>query len=190
MMGCLPEDRVIQTRPFLNVGIDFLGLIMIHHKIRGKRTDKAYVCVFVCFATKAAHLEVVSDMTTAAFVGALKRFIGRRSCPRKIYSDNGTNFIGAANALHEIYELFKEQQTELDEFCSQQQIQWINIPVRAPHVGGLWEACVKSVKKHFEKVTEGIMTFEELATLMTQIEAVLNSRPLTPLSDDLTTYKY
>ena len=68
----------MQTRPFLNVGVDFLGPITIHHKIRGKKTDKSYVCVFVCFATKAVHLEAVSDLTSAAFIGALKRFVARR----------------------------------------------------------------------------------------------------------------
>lgn len=191
LMGNLPEDRVVRTRPFLNVGIDFLGPITIHHKIRGKRTDKSYVCVFVCFATKAAHLEVVSDLSSAAFIGALKRFVSRRGCPMKIYSDNGTNFIGAANSLNEIFRLFsgKEHMANLGEFCGQREIEWLNIPARSPHVGGLWEACVKSVKKHFYRVTEGNMTYEELCTLMSQIESVLNSRPLTPISDDPNDFK-
>ncbi|XP_059220886.1 uncharacterized protein LOC131995801 [Stomoxys calcitrans] len=186
MMGNLPGDRVIRTRPFLNVGIDYLGPIEIHHKVRGKRIDKSYVCVFVCFATKAAHLEVASDLTSAAFIGALKRFVARRGCPTRIYCDNGTNFVGASNSLHEIYKLFAEKQhkEKIDEFCLQRDIEWINIPARSPHVGGLWEACVKSVKKHFHKAVEGIMTYEELCTLIAQIEAVLNSRPLTPLSED------
>ncbi|KAI8116952.1 hypothetical protein CVS40_11069 [Lucilia cuprina] len=202
LMGNLPEDRVIRTRPFLNVGIDFLGPITIHYKVRGKKTDKSYVCVFVCFATKAVHLEVVSDLTSAAFIGALKRFVARRGCPGKIFSDNATNFrrgcpgkifsdnatnfIGAANSLNEIHKLFSEKEhcKNVDEFCAQKNIEWLNIPARSPHVGGLWEACVKSVKKHFYKVTEGTMTYEELYTLMTQIESVLNSRPLTPLSND------
>lgn len=186
LMGNLPEDRVIRTRPFLNVGIDFLGPVTIHHKIKGKRTDKAYVCVFVCFVTKAAHLEVVSDLTSAAFIGALKRFVARRGCPLKIYSDNGTNFVGASNSLNEIYHLFKnkEHTDRLDSYCAQRYIEWINIPARSPHIGGLWESCVRSVKKHFYKISEGNMTYEELYTLMTQIESVLNSRPLIPLSDD------
>ena len=190
-MGNLPEDRVIRTRPFLNVGVDFLGPITIHHKIRGKKTDKSYVCVFVCFATKAVHLEAVSDLTSAAFIGALKRFVARRGCPHKIYSDNGTNFVGAANSLNEIFKLFasKQHKENMDGFCVQRNIEWLNIPARSPHVGGLWEACVKSVKKHFYRVTDGIMTYEELYTLMTQIECILNSRPLTPLSDDPNDYR-
>ncbi|XP_046802956.1 uncharacterized protein LOC124418959 [Lucilia cuprina] len=146
--------------------------------VRGKKTDKSYICVFVCFATKAVHLEVVSDLTSAAFIGALKRF---EAC-----LENATNFIGAANSLNEIHKLFSEKEhcKNVDEFCAQKNIEWLNIPARSPHVGELWEACVKSVKKHFYKVTEGTMMYEELYTLMTQIESVLNSRPLTPLSND------
>lgn len=112
--------------------------------------------------------------------------MARRGCPLKIYSDNGTNFVGAANSLHEIYELFKNSDLskDIDRYCTQRDIEWVNIPARSPHVGGLWESCVRSVKRHMYKVNEGTMTFEEMCTLMTQIEAVLNSRPLTPLSED------
>lgn len=100
IMGQLPAERVRPSRPFFNVGIDFCGPITVNYKlIRGKRPTKANVCVMVCFATKAVHLEVVSDLSTVAFIGCLKRFVARRGVPAKIFSDNGTNFVGASNQL-------------------------------------------------------------------------------------------
>ncbi|KAH8280196.1 hypothetical protein KR054_000159, partial [Drosophila jambulina] len=74
IMGNLPADRVTQSRPFFNSGVDYCGPFWIHHKIRGKRPNKAYIAVICCFATKAVHLELVSDLTTDAFLAALRRF--------------------------------------------------------------------------------------------------------------------
>ncbi|GBO98360.1 hypothetical protein EVAR_71381_1 [Eumeta japonica] len=78
LMGNLPADRVTPARPFITTGVDYFGPIWIHHKIRGKRPDKAYIAVFCCFATKAVHMEVVSNLSTEAFIGALRCFISRR----------------------------------------------------------------------------------------------------------------
>ncbi|XP_075151812.1 uncharacterized protein LOC142225863 [Haematobia irritans] len=139
---------------------------------------------------KAAHLEVVSDLSSAAFIGSLKGFAARRGCPAKIYSDNDTNFIRASNGLMDVFQLFKDDQQihNLVEFCSKRDVEWINIPARSPY-GGLREACVKSVKRQIYRATKGTITFEELCTLVAQIEALLNSRPLTPLSEDANNYR-
>ncbi|XP_033244022.1 uncharacterized protein LOC117186833 [Drosophila miranda] len=101
IMGNLPAQRVTQARPFLNAGVDYCGPISIHHKIRGKRPDKAYIAVFCCFSTKAVHLELVSDLTTDAFLAALRRFLSRRGKCQTIHCDNATNFVGANNQLKE-----------------------------------------------------------------------------------------
>lgn len=192
-MGQLPKDRVRPSRPFGIVGIDYLGPITIYYNIRGKRPTKSYMCVFVCFVTKAIHLEVVSDLTTAAFLNCLRRFIGRRGCPVKIYCDNATNFVGARNEMARLAELVlsKEHQMKVQEQSNKKGIQWRFIPARTPHYGGLWEAAVKSTKKHLTIMLHNArFTFEELATLGTEIEAILNSRPLTSISnspDDLET---
>ncbi|XP_018394987.1 PREDICTED: uncharacterized protein LOC108773620 [Cyphomyrmex costatus] len=139
--------------------------------------------------TKAAHLEVVSELTTNAFLGALKRLISRRGKPTDIFSDNGTNFVGANRELEELRQMFKQQECKrkiIDE-TSAIGISWHFIPPRAPHFGGLWESAVKSFKRHFYKVSrEAAMTFEEASTLTAQIEAILNSRPLTAISEDPT----
>ena len=103
-----------------------------------------------------------------------------------MWSDNGSNFVGAARELRELFQLLKDSVTQqaIADFCSSQHIQWKFIPERAPHFGGLWEAAVKSMKVHLRKIVGDVkLSFEELATVLTQVEACLNSRPLTPLPD-------
>ncbi len=103
-----------------------------------------------------------------------------------MWSDHGTNFVGAANDLKRLYEFLREAATQhkIFDFCCSQKIQWKFIPERAPHFGGLWEAAVKSFKQHLKKVVgESKLTFEEYSTVLTQVEACLNSRPLCPLPD-------
>ncbi|XP_055584966.1 uncharacterized protein LOC129737833 [Uranotaenia lowii] len=191
LMGDLPHYRVQKTHPFETVGIDFAGPFYIKSlaSIRKPVLTKGYVCVFVCMATRALHLEPVSNLTTEAFLGCLQRFVSRRGLPMKILSDNATNFIGATNELDRLAQLFKTEahQKQLNEFCTQRNIEWSFIPPRSPHFGGIWEAAVKSVKFHLRPIlNDHKLTYEELATVLCQIEAILNSRPLTPSSDDPT----
>jgi len=100
LMADLPEPRVTPSRPFTHSGVDFTGHFDIKmNKGRGIRTSKGYVAVFVCLATKAVHLELVSDLSTQSFLAAFRRFCSRRGTPSHIYSDNGTNFVGANRLL-------------------------------------------------------------------------------------------
>ncbi|KMQ85993.1 hypothetical protein RF55_15172 [Lasius niger] len=100
-MGDLPASCVTPLPPFAKSGVDYAGPFSI--KVNRNKTGKAYLCVFVCFVTKAVHLEIVSDLSTTTFLNALKRFLARRGKCISIYSDNGTAFIGANNALKEMY---------------------------------------------------------------------------------------
>ncbi|XP_024877813.1 uncharacterized protein LOC112458422 [Temnothorax curvispinosus] len=188
IMGNLPAHRVTPSRPFENTGVDFCGPIYVREgRGKGRKNIKAYVAVFVCMATKAVHLEVVSDLTTEAFLNAFKRFIGRRGRPSDVFSDNGTNFVGANRELEELRDLLnrEEEQKKLIDYTATEKIKWHFIPSRAPHFGDLWEATVKSFKNHFYKVaSDAAMTFEEASTLVIQIEAILNSRPIAALSSD------
>lgn len=110
----------------------------------------------------------------------------RRGLPKKVMSDNGTNFVGAERALRLEYDEFiSSAAKDIVEKYSSHGFQWQFIPPNAPHMGGLWEAGVKSFKLHFKKVAQNTKyTFEEFTTLLTRIESVLNSRPLSPMSDD------
>ena len=185
-MGDLPAARVTQSPPFTHTGIDYAGPFQVRAtKGRGHKSYKGYISIFVCFATKAIHLEVVSDMTTDSFLAAFKRFTARRGNCSHIYSDNGTTFVGANNIMEqEIQDIL--QKSEIQDKLVSNGTQWHFIPPAAPHFGGLWEAGVKSMKYHLKRVVgEATLTYEELSTLVYQIESCLNSRPLTPLSNDV-----
>ena len=141
----------------------------------------------VSLTVKAVHLELVSDLTTEAFIACLRRFIARCGKPSTIWSDHGTNFISANREIKEFVKFLNKQKNikRVSEFCSSQKINWNFIPEHAPHFGGLWEAAMKSLKTHLKKVTFNVkLTFEEACTLLTQIEACLNSRPLVALSSN------
>ena len=185
LLGQLPADRVNPCLVFESVGVDYAGPILTKAGSALKPTIvKSYMCVFVCFAVKAVHLELVSDLTTAAFLATLRCFIARRGKPMNIRSDHGANIVGAARELKELYGFLcgSDVQRDISGFCMPQNIQRHFIPEHVPHFGGLWEAAVKSFKYHLRRIVWNVhLTFKELATTLAQIEACLNSRPLTPL---------
>ena len=138
-------------------------------------------------SVKAVHIEVVSDLTTDAFQSCLQRFIARCGKPKTFMSDHGTNFVGADRELKNLTEFLQERKTQetVGKFCSSQAIQWKFVPEQAPHFGGIWEAAVKSLKTILKKVIGDVpLSFEEVTTILTQVEACLNSRPLTPISSE------
>lgn len=103
LMGSLPAVRTTGGRIFENVGVNYAGPISIKASaLRTSKTIKCYIAVFVCLASKAIHLEAVTDLSSNAFISALKRFCGRRGLPCQLWSDNGTNFIGADRQLKEL----------------------------------------------------------------------------------------
>ncbi|XP_026331032.1 uncharacterized protein LOC113238419 [Hyposmocoma kahamanoa] len=186
-MGDLPTNRISVDFPFKSVGVDYAGpFYIMNRKGRGAKLVKCYLCVFICLRFKCVHLEAVSDLSKESYIMTFRRFVARRGKPAEVFSDNGRNFVAAAK---ELSNFLNQQNKSLSEFAAQEGINFKFIPVYAPHFGGIWEAGVKSAKYHIKRVMGNThLTFEEFSTLMAQVEAILNSRPLCPMSsspDDL-----
>lgn len=190
MMADLPSFRVNPGHPFQYTGVDFAGPFLLRAMSgRGQKRFKAYVCLFVCFKTRALHLEVAKDLSTNNFMSALNRFIGRRGVPDEIRSDCGTNFVGTKAEIQAMQEFLQSEDhnTSVSSTLSNKGVRWILNPPSAPHFGGIWEAGVKSVKFHLKRVVgNNVLDYDEFNSLLVQIEAVLNSRPLCPVSTDPT----
>jgi len=182
LMGNLPSPRIsVSARSFLHCGTDYAGPVLTRTSSgRGIASRKGYIALFICLATRAIHLELVSDYSTPAFLNAFSRFCARRGLPSNMYSDNGTTFAGADTQLTKAY------QAALRDLKFSNQI----IPPHASHFGGIWESGVRSVKHHLRRVLGShTLTFEEFTTLLCRIEACLNSRPIAPLKDTLDNYE-
>ena len=128
--------------------------------------------------TQDVDLELYTDLSTDTFLSCLQRFISRRDCPQNMYLGNGKNFVGARNELNDLARLLLDpkHQERVINSLSREGKNWHFIPAHAPHFGGLWESAVKSVKHHLKRViSESQLTFAELYTVFTQVEACSNS---------------
>ncbi|XP_076660392.1 uncharacterized protein LOC143363737 [Halictus rubicundus] len=190
LMGELPAVRVTRSeRAFLHCGVDYAGPIAVRTTPgRGHKSTKAYIALFICMATRAVHLEFVGSYTTDAFLACYDRFISRRGLPVAMYSDNGTTFQGADKELTTAFRSATRDPNLLNKLASDQ-VAWHFIPPSAPHFGGLWEAGFRSMKHHFKRVIGShTLTFEEMTTVLCQIEACMNSRPIAPRSENIDDY--
>ncbi|XP_064486179.1 uncharacterized protein LOC135398725 [Ornithodoros turicata] len=178
----LPSDRINKQDPFAIVGIDFAGPLYV------KTADgeiKSYITLFTCAVTRAVHLEIVSNLTTTNFLMAFRRFISRRGLPQVIYSDNALTFRRAAKDIRCLWELLSSPAVR--DFCSLHRIGWKFIVERAAWWGGWWERMVRTVKTCLRKTLgRSRVNYEELETILQEVEAAVNSRPLTTISAEAT----
>lgn len=181
IMGNLPLCRIERPkRPFEFVGMDYFGPYFV---TVGRSSVKRYGVLFTCLSIRAVHLEVAHSLTTDSTIMAIQRFIARRGYPRKIYSDNGTNLVGANNELKRAIQEF--DQNKLRDQLSSNFIDWHFIPPATPHMGGAWERMVKNVKVALNKTIKGANLKDEiLLTLFAEAENMVNSRPITYVSSD------
>ncbi|KAG8186533.1 hypothetical protein JTE90_023959 [Oedothorax gibbosus] len=172
--GILPADRVSDTAIFEIVGVDLAGPLYI------KGGQKAYIVLYTCAVYRAIHLELVTLLSTEAFLQSLRRFIARRGRPKIIYSDNGTNFVGANRVLKAV------DWKRVSFQAVDHKIQWKFNPPSAACWGGWWERLIQMVKRILRKILgRAALTYEELLTVSCDCEQVVNTRPLTYVSEDV-----
>ncbi|XP_045208291.2 uncharacterized protein LOC123560095 [Mercenaria mercenaria] len=167
----LMKYRVHDSASFSVTEVDYTGALYVKNATGCE--SKAYICLFTCASTRAVHLEVVPDLTGDAFIQAFRRFVSRKSLPYLMVSDNATTFLSASTHLQQLSTMIQ------DELLSRGTI-WEFIPERAPWFGGFWERLIGLTKSALKKVLgRSYITFEMLQTIVTEIEATLNDRPLT-----------
>ena len=175
----LPEYRVKRSRPFVATGVDFAGPLYVKSSaVFGK--PKVWLCIYTCCATRAVHLDIVPNLDAQTFIRSFKRFTARRGIPAMMISDNGRTFKSAAKLIEALFSEPKLM-TYLDETC----VKWKFNLEKAPWQGGIFERMIKSAKRCLRKsIGRNSLTYEELVTLVIEVEAVLNSRPLTYIVSD------
>ena len=180
-MADLSRERLDEhVFPFTHNGVDYFGPFEVKFL---RRTWNRWCCLFTCLTTRAVHIEVAQSLDTESCLAAVTRFIARRGYPSTIISDNGTNFVGAANELKSFMNEWDKAKIESD--LAQKKIVWKFNPPGAPHFGGIWERLVQSCKKVMIAILDNrSLTDEVLSTTMCLVEQTLNARPLTAVSDD------
>ena len=174
----LPLERVQYVRLFECTGVDFTGAIKVRN--RSGETQKLYICLFTCVAARAVHLQLINSLSAEAFVLCLRRFVAKCSLPSKLLSDNGTNFVAVSKFLVEL-----QDEAVVQDYLTTHKIKWQFISPRAPWQGGVYERMIGLTKNCLSKALHHRqVTPEELVTILAEVEAILNNRPLTYINDD------
>ncbi|GAA6084833.1 uncharacterized protein LOC113098256, partial [Tachysurus ichikawai] len=184
-MSDLPMDRVKVDPPFTHVGLDVFGpWNIISRRTRGGSAEsKRWVVIFSCLGTRAVHLEVIESMSTSSFINALRRFLAVRGPVKHFRSDRGTNFIGACRELN-----INADDPELKGYLQEQGCVWTFNAPHSSHMGGAWERMVHIARRILDALLlkNGLsrLTHEVLTTLMSEVMAIMNARPILPISSD------
>lgn len=181
-MPPLPKSRVRSAIPFSRTGLDYLGPMFIKS---GEELKKCWICLFTCLVTRAVHLELVQDMTTEEFLLALRRFVSQRGTPIEITSDNALQFKAASATLNLIWKNVTTSD-EVQSYVSDSGIKWTFIVEMAPWMGGFYERLVGLVKRSLRKTLQRkLLKLVQLQTILKEIEAAINTRPLVYVGDDI-----
>ena len=180
MAPLLEEQMTPNKPPFTYVGIDYFGPLLVKTQ---DTTTKRYGCLFTCLATRAVHLEVANTLTADSFLAAFQRFVSRRGMPEVVHSDNGRNLVSGDRELKRC--LSDWNHSKIGRHMVKREIEWHFNPPSASHMGGLWERLLRSTRTILKSlIKEQLLNDEQLLTLMTETENILNSRPITHVSRD------
>ncbi|KAL0153706.1 hypothetical protein M9458_050984 [Cirrhinus mrigala] len=186
-MASLPADRMCTDPPFTNIGLDVFGPWSIHaRRTRGGLAhDKRWAVIFTCLSVRAVHIEVIESLDTSSFINALRRFFALRGPVKEIRSDRGTNFIGACKEL-QIPSNIDEKSVQ--KYLAEHGCSWVFNPPHASHMGGSWERMIGMARKILDSMFLQLghmkLTHEVLTTFMAEVTAIINARPLVPVSTD------
>ena len=183
------SDSHQSISPFAAVGIDYFGPLYVHagplaRSVRkNPKLDKFYGSIFTCLGYRAVHIELASSLTTDSFINAVTRFVARQGPPRAIYSDNGTNFRGAESDAVNALKTWDQERVGRELF--QINIQWYFSPPAASHQGGVWKRLIRSIRRIIHAmIGEHLVNEDTLTTFLTEVEKILDSRPITRVSSD------
>ncbi|XP_048580423.1 uncharacterized protein LOC116604791 [Nematostella vectensis] len=189
-MADLPPDRTEVAPPFTNVGFDVFGPWTIHtRKTRGGvLNSKRWGLVFTCLSSRAIHIELLESMDASAFISALRRFFSLRGAASLLRCDRGTNFVGANTELEESLKAIEIDQS-VTKYVTEQGCTWLFNPPHASHFGGVWERQINTIRRvldgMFAELGKAQLTHELLSTLMAEVVAIVNARPITAIPSDV-----
>ncbi|XP_057369624.1 uncharacterized protein LOC130690719 [Daphnia carinata] len=184
LMAQLPVHRITPfLPPFAHTGVDYFGPLTVKVGGKGRRHEKRWICLFTCLTTRAVDLEVTASLSAEAFLMAFSRFSSMRGKPVVVYSDNGTNFVAGEKELNEAVEELNNSKDYLEAQFTCRHIEWRFSPPSGPHFGGVWERLVQSCKRAMKVILgNSLVSDQVLNTVVAEIGALLNARPLTHLS--------
>jgi hypothetical protein len=188
IMADLPRDRVEPAPPFTYVGVDAFGpwSVVARRTRGGQASSKRWAILFTCLTIRAIHIEVVPEMSSSAFTNALRRFISRFGNVKLFRSDRGTNFVGSVNEIK--MDTVNVEEGEIHSWLKDKNVTWIFNPPHASHMGGVWERMIGTVKRILSSmlcdISDKNLTHDVLITLMAEVCAIVNARPIVPVSTD------
>ena len=187
-MSNLPEDRVTQAKPFSYVGVDVFGPwpIVSRRTRGGQASSKRWAVLFTCLTIRAVHLEVIEDMSSSSFINALRRFTAIRGMVKQYRSDRGTNFVGATDDLG--IKAINVEDNNTKKYLYDTDSVWIFNAPHSSHMGGSWERMIGLARSILDSIFLEVksLTHDVLVTVMAEVGAIINSRPIVPFSNNET----
>ncbi|XP_053403242.1 uncharacterized protein LOC128558339 [Mercenaria mercenaria] len=188
IMSDLPQDRLEPAPPFTYVGVDAFGPwnVTARRTRGGKANSKRWGILFTCLTIRAIHIEVVEEMSASAFMNALRRFIAQHGNVKLFRSDRGTNFVGATKDLN--VNVINVEDGCVNNLLKQKGVLWVFNPPHASHMGGAWERMIGVVRRILDSILSEAscktLTHDVLTTVMAEVCAIVNARPIVPISTD------